>query len=161
MGTINILHNAKRNPVTTIVFSLIVAGAVWLYASSVQDMLHATTPYDYCKALSGCFELNSKTIFTVIYFMMVYLTYINKQYSKWSIWLFYASVVAIILHFFFAGFVFDYVFAHVGPDHMDQIPSLARSIFGAPLYFIILSLCFVPKFIKDTLKLKEEQELTI
>ncbi len=54
-----------------------------------------------------------------IFCIMYYLTYINKQYSKWSIWLFYVMGVSVFVKF------------------------------------------LVPKFIKDTMKLKEEQDLTI
>ena len=58
------------------------------------------------------------------------------------------------------GEVFEYVYYHIG-DHKYKLPSLARDIFGVPAFFIILSFFFMPKFIKDTLKLKQEQELTI
>ena len=91
---------------------------------------------------------------------MYYRTYSSKQYSKWSLWLFYISAVAILAHFIAAGEVFEYVYYHIG-DHKYKLPSLARDIFGVPAFFIILSFFFMPKFIKDTLKLKQEQELTI
>jgi hypothetical protein len=38
---------------------------------------------------------------------------------------------------------------------------MARSIYGAPLYFLGFSFIFMPKLIKDTIKLKKEQELTV
>ena len=102
----------------------------------------------------------SQTVFFTLYGIMYYRTYSSKQYSKWSLWLFYISTVAILAHFTAAGEVFEYVYYHIG-DHKYKLPSLARQIFGVPALFIILSFFFMPKFIKDTLKLKQEQELTI
>jgi hypothetical protein len=44
---------------------------------------------------------------------------------------------------------------------MDKLPSLARTVFSGAVYWIAIVFFLVPKFIKDTMKLKEEQELTI
>ena len=44
---------------------------------------------------------------------------------------------------------------------MENLPSLAVDVYGGPAFFIMLSFFFMPKIIKDTLKLKQEQELTI
>jgi hypothetical protein len=44
---------------------------------------------------------------------------------------------------------------------MDKLPSLARTIFIGGVYWITIVFFLVPTFIKDTMKLKEEQELTI
>ena len=117
--------------------------------------------YDYCYHLVNLYELICRTIFAAIYFVICWLTYINRQYSRWSIWLFYLSAIVLIFHFIISGFLFEYVYDHVEADHMDSLPTLARYVFGAPAYFVLLSLFFVPKFIKDTIKLKKEQELTI
>ena len=161
MGTINLFRNAVKNPITTVVLVVVtIVMAVVIYGN-IQDMHAATTGYDYCQSLSYLFENICVCYFMAIFFTMYYLTYINKQYSKWSIWLFYLSAIVLLIHFFISGFIFEYVYAHVGVDHMDDLPKLARYIFGAPAYFVILSLFFVPKFIKDTIKLKKEQELTI
>jgi len=34
-------------------------------------------------------------------------------------------------------------------------------LYGAPIYLIFFSFLFLPKLIKDVVKLKEEQDLTI
>ena len=161
MGIFNLLQNAKKNPWSIVILIGLAAFVVWALYDEIHDMRQAATDYDYCYHLSYLYEIICKTVFACLYFIMIYLTYINKQFSRWSIWLFYVSAIVLLFHFMIAGFMFDYVCAHVGADHLDKLPSLARTIFGSPAYFIILSLFFVPKFIKDTMKLKEEQELTI
>jgi hypothetical protein len=44
---------------------------------------------------------------------------------------------------------------------MDHLPSMVTTIFSGGIYWITIVFFFVPKFIKDTMKLKEEQELTV
>ncbi len=161
MGTLNLLQNAKKNPWSTVILIGLAIFVVWLLYDEIHDMHQAATNYDYCYHLSNLYEIICKTVFACLFLIMIYLTYINKQYSRWCIWLFYVSAIVLLLHFMIAGFMFDYVYAHVDADHMDKLPSLARTIFGSPAYFVILSLFFLPKFIKDMMKLKEEQELTI
>jgi uncharacterized protein with PQ loop repeat len=155
------MQYAKNHVGTIIVLCAVVVYIVGRYVYNINGMNQATTDYDYCYYLSELFQLNSKTVFAIIYGIICIRTYLSKQYSKLSIWLFYISAFAMLAHFLAAGYVFDYVFAHVGADHMDRLPSMARNIFGAPAFFIILCFFFVPKLIKDTLKLKQEQELTI
>lgn len=161
MESLNILQTAKKNLWSIIALIVVLALVGYSYVDEIQDMHSAQTGYDYCYHLVNLYELIFRTIFAAIYFIMCWLTYVNKQYTKWSIWLYYLSAVVLLIHFFISGFMFEYVYAHVGADHMDSLSSLARYIFGAPAYFVILSLFFVPKFIKDTIKLKNEQELTI
>ena len=161
MGSLNILQTAKKNLWSIIALVVVLALVGYSYVDEIQGMNNASTDYDYCYHLANLYELICKTVFAVIYFIMCQLTYINRQYSKWSIWLFYLSAIILLFHFIISEHLFDYVYAHVGADHMDDLPKLARYIFGAPAYFVILSLFFVPKFIKDTIKLKKEQELTI
>ena len=161
MGTINLFRNAVKNPFTTVFFLVIaVAMAVVIYGD-IQDMRSATTGYDYCQSLCYLFENICISYFMAIFFTMYYLTYINKQYSKWSIWLFYALGVSVLIKFFIAGLMFRYVYHHVESEYMDKLPSLARTVFSGAIYWIAIVFFLVPKFIKDTMKLKEEQELTI
>ena len=161
MGTINLFRNAVKNPFTTVFFLVIaVAMAVFIYGD-IQDMRSATTGYDYCQSLCYLFENICISYFMAIFFTMYYLTYINKQYSKWSIWLFYALGVSVIVKFFIAGLMFRYVYHHVESEYMDKLPSLARTVFSGAVYWIAIVFFLVPKFIKDTMKLKEEQELTV
>lgn len=161
MGTINLFRNAVKNPFTTVFFLVIaVAMAVVIYGD-IQDMRSATTGYDYCQSLCYLFENICISYFMAIFFTMYFLTYINKQYSKWSIWLFYALGVSVIVKFFIAGLLFNYVYHHVESEYMDKLPSLARTVFSGAIYWIAIVFFLVPKFIKDTMKLKEEQELTV
>ena len=161
MGTINLFRNAVKNPFTTVFFLVIaVAMAVVIYGD-IQDMRSATTGYDYCQSLCYLFENICISYFMAIFFTMYYLTYINKQYSKWSIWLFYALGVSVIVKFFIAGLMFRYVYHHVESEYMDKLPSMAKTVFSGAIYWIAIVFFLVPKFIKDTMKLKEEQELTV
>ena len=161
MGTINLFRNAVKNPFTTVFFLVIaVAMAVVIYGD-IQDMRSATTGYDYCQSLCYLFENICISYFMAIFFTMYYLTYINKQYSKWSIWLFYALGVSVIVKFFIAGLLFNYVYHHVESEYMDKLPSMATTVFSGAVYWIAIVFFLVPKFIKDTMKLKEEQELTV
>ena len=160
MSKTSIFKWVKKNLAGTIVLGAVLAYIAWIYVREINGMSNAATSYDYCCHLSRLFVHNSQTIFFILYGIMYYRTYSSKQYSKWSLWLFYISTVAILAHFTAAGEVFEYVYYHIG-EHKYKLPSLARDIFGVPAFFIILSFFFMPKFIKDTLKLKQEQELTI
>ena len=161
MGTINLFRNAVKNPFTTVFFLVIaVAMAVFIYGD-IQDMRSATTGYDYCQSLCYLFENICVCYFMAIFFTMYYLTYINKQYSKWSIWLFYALGVSVIVKFFIANLINNYVYHHVESEYMDKLPSMATTVFSGAVYWIAIVFFLVPKFIKDTMKLKEEQELTV
>ena len=67
-----------------------------------------------------------------------------------------------LVYFVVAGQVYDYVVNHVESDYMIQkLPSLARTVFTGPVYWIIIGYFFIPKILKDAQKMKEEQELTI
>lgn len=161
MGTINLFRNAVKNPFTTVFFLVIaVAMAVVIYGD-IQDMRSATTGYDYCQSLCYLFENICISYFMAIFFTMYYLTYINKQYSKWSIWLFYVLGVSVIVKFFIANLINNYVYHHVESEYMDKLPSMATTVFSGAVYWIAIVFFLVPKFIKDTMKLKEEQELTV
>ena len=161
MGTINLFRNAVKNPFTTVVLVVVtIVMAVVIYGN-IHDMHAATTGYDYCHNLCYLFENICACYFMTIFFIMCYFTYINKQFSKWSIWLFYALGVSVIVKFFIAGLLFNYVYHHVESEYMDKLPSLARTVFSGAIYWIAIVFFLVPKFIKDTMKLKEEQELTI
>ena len=162
MSTTNLFRNAVKNPLTTIVLAVItIVMAVVIYGD-IQDMHTATTGYEYCYALCHLFENICICYFMAIFFTMGYLTYVNKQYSKWSIWLFYVLGISVFVKFFIAGLLYSYVCHHVESEYMEHLPSLAKRVFsGQSVYWITIVFFLVPKFIKDTMKLKEEQELTI
>ena len=123
MGTLNLLQNAKKNPWSIVILIGLAAIVVWALYDEIHDMRQAATDYDYCYHLSYLYEIICKTVFACLYLIMTYLTYINKQFSRWSIWLFYVSAIALVLHFMIAGYMFDYVYAHVDADHLDKLPS--------------------------------------
>ena len=161
MGTINLFRNAVKNPIITVVLVVVtIVMAVVIYGN-IHDMHAATTGYDYCQSLCYLFENICVCYFMAIFFTMYYLTYINKQYSKWSIWLFYVLGVSVFVKFFIANHIYNYVYQHVESQYMDHLPTMATIVFSGAIYWIIIVFFLVPKFIKDTMKLKEEQELTV
>lgn len=161
MCTINLFRNAVKNPLTTVVLVVATIVMAFVIYGNIHDMHAATTGYDYCHSLCYLFENICICYFMTIFCIMYFLTYINKQYSKWSIWLFYALGASVFVKFFIAGLLFNYVYHHVESEYMDKLPSLARTVFSGAIYWIAIVFFLVPKFIKDTMKLKEEQELTI
>ena len=92
---------------------------------------------------------------------MAYLTYINKQYSKWCIRLFYLLGISALVYFAAAVHIYGYVFNLVESNYMKKLPSMAGTLFVGPVYWIIIGYLFVPRILKDAQKLKEEQDLTI
>ena len=161
MGTNNFIRNVAKNPLTTILLVVItIVMAVVIYGD-IQGMRAATTGYEYCDALCYLFENICICYFMAIFCIMYYLTYINKQYSKWSIWLFYVLGVSVFVKFFIANLINNYVYHHIESEYMDHLPSMVTTIFSGGIYWIAIVFFSVPKFIKDTMKLKEEQDLTI
>ena len=162
MKTNSFFHYAvKGNPVLSILMLAILCVMAFFIAGDINNMHEAKTGYDYCKNLCYLVENTSKSYFMCIFFLMAYLTYMKKQYSKWTIRLFYVLGVSSLIYFVVAGHVFDYVFNHVESSYMKKLPSLARTVFTGPVYWIIIGYFFIPKILKDAQKLKEEQELTI
>lgn len=157
----SLFQNAKKNPVSTIVLLLFFGYVAFTFFYNVQAMRQATTEYDYCETLCDLVEFFGKTITWCVYFVVCYLTYVHKQYTRWILWLYYLTVVVFIIYFISASCTYSYVFDRIGTEHIDLLPALARSLYGAPLYFILFSFIFMPKLIKDTIKLKNEQDLTV
>ena len=145
-----------------IIFVLLLAGMmVWLMVGDVSRMQAATTNYEYYENSIYLIENIARTYFFCIFMLMVYLTYINKQYSKWSIRLFYVAGISTLVYYAIASNYYGYVFNHVESEYVDKTISMARSLFTGPLYWIIIGYFFVPKILKDAQKLKKEQELTV
>ena len=157
----SLFQNAKKNPVSTIVLLLFFGYVAFSIVYNVQTMRQATTDYDYCEALCDLVEFLGKTITWCVYFVVCYLTYIHKQYTRWILWLYYLTVVVFIIYFISAGITYRYVFDHIGIEHLESLKSMTHRLYGAPFYFILFSFIFMPKLIKDTIKIKKEQELTV
>ncbi|MBO6018722.1 MAG: hypothetical protein J6P41_04940 [Prevotella sp.] len=148
--------------IVTILVLLILAGIVgWLIAGDITGMREATTNFEYYENFVYLIDNIGRSYFFCCYMVMVYLTYIQKQYSKWCITLFNVLGVSVLLYFVIAGNFYSYFFKLVEPEYMDKMPSVTRTLFTGPIFFMIIGYFFVPKILKDANKLKEEQELTV
>lgn len=133
----------------------------WGIWGVAQGLLGAESNEDYCYYLSNMVYIVGALIFSCLYFIMVYLVYINKQYSKWCMWLFYVWGVASLAYFIVSGMVYDYMFDYANQENIFKMAAHARRVLTGPLLFVIICFMFIPKLIKDAMKLKEEQDLTI
>ncbi len=133
----------------------------WGIWGVAQGLLGAESNEDYCYYLSNMVYIVGALIFSCLYFIMVYLVYINKQYSKWCMWLFYVWGVASLAYFIVSGMVYDYMFDYANQENIFKMAAHARRVLTGPLLFVMICFMFIPKLIKDAMKLKEEQELTI
>ena len=148
--------------VCTLIFLLILAVIVtYLMVGDVNRMQEATTNYDYYLNAIYLIDNIARTYFFSCVLLMVYLVYINKQYSKWSVRLFYFVGLSVLAYYAFAGAYIDYVFKHLEPEYIDKYQKLVHRLYTGPLYWMIIGYFFTPKILKDAQKLKEEQELTI
>ena len=138
--------------------------AVWwgmMMYSDVSRIQEATTNYDYYHHLIILIDDIAKTYFFCIYFLMVDLTYSHKQYSQWSIRLFYLLGISALLYFCWAGSFSESVFNNIEAQNIENYPKMVRRLFTGPVFSIIVGYLFTPKILKDAQKLKEEQDLTI
>lgn len=156
------LSRFSASDVATLIFMLILAGIMaWLMTGDVCRMQEATTNLDYYQNAIYLIDNIARTYFFCIFMLMVYLTYINKQYSKWCVRLFYVAGISTLAYYAFASYYYGYVFSHVEREYIDKTITMARRLFTGPLYWIIIAYFFVPKILKDAQKQKEEQELTV
>lgn len=152
----------KGETLLTMGFLLLFAVYVgWLMVCDVSRMQAATTSYDYYQNLIYLIENIARTYFFCIFLLMVFLTYINKQYSKWCIRLYYLLGVSALMYFCWVSIFSRNVFNHVEPQYIEKFPRMVHTLYTGPLYWIIIGYFFTPKILKDAQKLKEEQELTI
>ena len=160
-STKSVRQQLKENVISIFALILIIAWASYVIYSDVTDMQQAATTYDYCKALCDLVELGGKSITWCVYWAVLYLTYVHKQYTRWILWLYYIAVVIFVIYYIVAGNTLNFVCDYMGAEYLDRLPSLSRRLYGAPVYFMFFSFMFIPKLIKDTIKLKQEQELTV
>ena len=122
MKTTRFFRDVAKNPVSVVLLLATAALMAFLIVGDIINMRSASTNYMYCENL--CYLVNNISIcyFACILLLMVYLTYMNKQYSKWIIRLFYVLGVSSLLYFAIAGHVFDYVFHHVKPTMPKNCP---------------------------------------
>lgn len=161
MKVARIFRDIVKNPVMTVFLLALAALMAFMIVGDIKNMQASATNYEYCMNLCYLVDNISICYFGCFFLLMVYLTYINKQYSKWIVRLFYVLGVSSLLYFAMAGYIFEYVFHHIESNYMEKLPSLARKVFTGPVYWIIIGYFFIPRILKDAQKLKEEQELTI
>ncbi len=140
---------------------LLAAYVVLLMVGDVDRMQMATTNYDYYQNLIYLIENIARTYFFCMFLVMVFLTYIHKQYTKWCIRLYYLLGVSVLLYFVWANIFSSNVFNHIEPKFLEKFPRMINTLYTGPLYWMIIGYFFTPKILKDAQKLKEEQDLTV
>ena len=133
----------------------------WTMVNDISRMKAATNSYDYYQNLVYLIDNIARTYFFCIFLLMVFLTYINKQYSKWCIRVYYLLGVSTLLYYGWAGIFSKSVYNQVEPEYLENFPRMVHRLYTGPLYWIIIGYFFTPKILKDARKLKEEQDLTI
>ena len=134
---------------------------VWLMAGDIERMQAATTNYEYYSNFVYLIDNIARTYFFCIFMLMLFFTYVNKQYSKWCIRLFYILGVSTLIYYVIANQFYRNVFGLIEPEFMDKVPSMTTTLYTGPLYWMIIAYFFIPKILKDAQKMKEEQDLTI
>ena len=134
---------------------------VWLMAGDIERMQAATTNYEYYSNFVYLIDNIARTYFFCIFMLMLFFTYVNKQYSKWCIRLFYILGISTLAYYVITNHFYRHVFGLIEPVFMDKVPSMTTTLFTGPLYWMIVAYFFIPKILKDAQKMKEEQELTI
>lgn len=157
------IFQLTTSKVKSLIILLFIAGFMaWLMIGDVSRMQAATTNYDYYQNSINLIVNIAITYFFCIFLLMCFLTYINKQYSKWCVRLFYFLGISIIIYYAFAGIYIEHVFSHVEHRYIWKFNRLAHRLYTGPLYWMIIGyFFFVPKILKDAQKLQEEQDLTI
>lgn len=133
----------------------------WTMVNDVNSMQEATTQYDYYQNLIYLIDNIARTYFFCIFLLMVFLTYINKQYSKWCIRVYYLLGVSALMYFAWAGIFSRSVYNHVEPQFLENFPRMIHTLYTGPVFWMIIGYFFTPKILKDARKLQEEQDLTV
>ena len=127
----------------------------WTMVNDISRMKAATNSYDYYQNLIYLIDNIARTYFFCIFLLMVFLTYINKQYSKWCIRVYYLLGVSTLLYYGWAGIFSKSVYNQVEPEYLENFPRMVHRLYTGPLYWIIIGYFFTPKILKDARKLKE------
>ena len=152
----------KGENLFTMGFVLILAAYVaFLMVGDVNRMHAATTKYDYYQNLIYLIENITKSYFFCIFMLMSFLTYIQKQYSKWCVRLYLLLGISALLYFGWAGIFSRSVYNQVEPEYLENFPRMVHTLYTGPAFWMIIGYFFTPKILKDAQKLKEEQELTV
>lgn len=161
MGTFDYENNGVSRVLLVLLLLFVFGGISYWIVSDIRTMQHATTSYAYCRALCSLCQAVTRMLFVAIIAIEAWLVYVNKQYSRWTIWLFYFLGIYYTVYYFVASEVFEYMYDHIDDADSYYLPTLARKLYIGPVSDISFFFFLVPKFIKDAMKLKEEQDLTI
>ena len=102
MKSTKLFQFSASNVVTAIFLLLLTGFMAWLITGDISRMIAATTNYEYYKNAIYLIDNIARTYFFCIFMLMLFLTYINKQYSKWCVSLFYIAWVSTIAYYTFA-----------------------------------------------------------
>ena len=161
MKTTRIFREAVKSPVSVVFLVALAPLMVFLIVGDIRNMQGATSNYEYYSNFIYLIDNVAKVYFFCIVMLMVTFTYFNKQYSKWSIRLFYILGVSTLFYYVIANEFYRHMFGFIEPEFMDKVPSMTTTLYTGPLYWMIIAYFFIPKILKDAQKLKEEQDLTI
>ena len=164
MNTTRFFRNATKNT-ASVIFFFSALGMLGLFAWGIWGLIHgmssSESDEEYYYYFSDLVGTVGALVFTCLFFIMLYLIYINKQFTKWCVWLFYLLGATCLVYFIVSGEVYEHLFSFANQDNIQKIAVHARRLLNAPAGFMIVCFSFLPKIIKDATKLKEEQELTI
>lgn len=161
MKVTRIFRDTVKNPVMTVFLLALAALMAFMIVGDIKNMQQATSNYEYYSNFIYLIDNIAKVYFFCIFMLMVTFTYVNKQYSKWCIRLFYILGVSTLIYYVIANQFYRHMFGFIEPEFMDKVPSMTTTLYTGPLYWMIIAYFFIPKILKDAQKLKEEQELTI
>lgn len=156
------VRQARMEKVITILFygALLAVFGCYIW-SDIEEIIYPTDDTEYCHGLTYLLINIGYVYFISIYFILTHLIYINKQYTVWCARLFYILGISCLVYVFFAAIIHDNLFEMASDQNMRDIVRCSRNLLTAMAYPMIISYFLVPKFIKDNMKLKEEQDLTI
>ena len=164
MKKISVSGNSGKVPATTVFLLITVLWLglfVWGIWGIVQGMNRAASEEEYSYLLSNLVSTVGMLVFSLLYLIMGHLIYIKKQYSKWCMWLFYVLGAACFVYFIVSIQVYDYMYSFANKDNIQKMALHGGSLMRAPACFMVVIFFLLPKLIKDAMKLKEEQDLTI
>ena len=156
------VRQVRMEKVITILFYATIYAVFGYYIwGDIEEIIYTTDDTEYCHGLTFLLVNIGYVHFFTIYFILSFLIYINKQYTAWCVRLFYVLGISCLVYAFFGGIIHDRIFEMAINENMREMTRLSRNLITAMAFPMIASYFLVPKFIKDNMKLKEEQELTI
>lgn len=160
----SISNNSGKIPTTAIFLLIVICWLglfLWGIWGIVQGMCNAESVEEYSYLLSNLVSTVGMLVFSMLYMIMGHLIYIKKQYSKWCMWLFYVLGATCLVYFIVSNEVYDYLYSFANQENIQKMAVHGGRLLRAPACFVMVIFFLLPKLIKDAMKLKEEQNLTI